>query len=157
MDRDTFVKKCVFVVDAVYDGMADAKANNKAGTCWQLVRVAVATKRDDRNPVHVIVVANSDHPNHLAVLLAPWETAVSSDMLCYTANDLVKISARPNTVVSTCAGEFSEAKLVINFPKPPCFWADAKTFHRMVPMKQGVNEPCQCQSGKKFKKCCMNK
>lgn len=155
--RHSLVKKCTFVVDAVYDGMAEAKEKNKAGVCWQLVRVAVAKARSDPSPIHVILVANSDHPKHLAVLVEPWETAVSDSMLCYTARDLVELAARPNMVAPSSNVEFADAKLVIDFPKPPCFWADATTFRRLVPMKQAVNDPCQCKSGKKFKKCCMNK
>jgi len=42
--------------------------------------------------------------------------------------------------------DISEVELLLNPPKP-----------KQAEPKVGRNDPCPCGSGKKFKKCCMNK
>jgi len=42
------------------------------------------------------------------------------------------------------------------FRAPPPFWGAGSTYVREEP-KVGRNDPCPCGSGKKYKKCCLNK
>lgn len=153
-NKNHFVSRCSFIVDAVYEAMVSAKANTENSTQWQLVRAAIVNNDAPNNLTFVIIVANSDHPRHLAIITRSWDEAIINGLLTYNRNDLVELPARLDFVDNPDT-EFIEATLIITFTKPPCFWSDAKTGNRTRQLKHPVNDKCICGSGIKFKKCCM--
>ncbi|WP_339133381.1 MAG: SEC-C metal-binding domain-containing protein [Candidatus Electrothrix sp. GW3-4] len=59
-------------------------------------------------------------------------------------------------------GDFEEVEIALGVrekrstprPRP---WNSASPTRQVIKKKIGRNEPCPCGSGKKYKKCCLNK